>query len=96
VDRHRGYGRAHERTLSRHGNRLPVEWAREVSESAARTLYVKADSWYMGANVPGKPRRFLCYVDGFNTYRRIFAEVAAGGYPGFRLATPPGLMPDAA
>ena len=70
--------------------RAQSEWTREVSESAARTLYVKANSWYIGANVPGKPRKFLCYVGGFNTYSRICAEVAASGYPGLRLTPQPG------
>ncbi|MDB6084946.1 MAG: cyclohexanone monooxygenase [Gammaproteobacteria bacterium] len=61
------------------------EWAREVTESAERTLYVKAESWYLGANVPGKPRRFLPYVDGFNTYSRICDKIAADGYVGLNL-----------
>jgi cyclohexanone monooxygenase len=62
-----------------------TQWARQVTESAERTLYVKAESWYLGANVPGKPRRFLPYVDGFNTYSRICDKIAADGYVGLNL-----------
>jgi cyclohexanone monooxygenase len=62
-----------------------TQWAGQVTESAERTLYVKAESWYLGANVPGKPRRFLPYVDGFNTYSRICDKIAADGYVGLNL-----------
>ncbi|HEV7252722.1 MAG TPA: NAD(P)/FAD-dependent oxidoreductase [Mesorhizobium sp.] len=63
-----------------------AEWARAVTESADKTLYVKANSWYLGANVPGKPRVFMPYVDGFQVYRRTCDEIAGSGYPGFRLS----------
>jgi cyclohexanone monooxygenase len=49
------------------------------------TLYALADSWYMGANVPGKPRTLMPYVGGVGVYRQKCDEVAAGGYPGFTL-----------
>jgi len=61
------------------------EWARQVTQSAARTLYPKADSWYLGANVPGKPRVFMPYVEGFNVYTGICQKIAAKGYEGFHL-----------
>ena len=61
-------------------------WARQVTESANRTLYPKAASWYLGANVPGKPRVFMPYVDGFNVYSRTCEKIAAAGYEGFCLA----------
>ena len=61
-------------------------WARQVTEGAARTLYMKADSWYLGANVPGKPRVFMPYADGVSTYGRICSDVAEQGYDGFHLA----------
>jgi cyclohexanone monooxygenase len=61
------------------------DWARQVTESADRTLYPRAASWYLGANVPGKPRVFLPYVNGFSTYSRICDEIAAAGYRGFHL-----------
>lgn len=62
------------------------DWALQVTESADRTLYTKADSWYLGANVPGKPRVFMPYVDGFNTYSRACEDIARNGYPGFHLS----------
>ena len=60
-------------------------WMAEVSASAGRTLYPRANSWYVGANVPGKPRVFMLYVDGFNMYEAHCREVAAQGYRGFHL-----------
>ena len=49
------------------------------------TLYPQANSWYMGANIPGKPRVFLPYIGGIPAYRAICNEVAAKGYEGFAL-----------
>ena len=63
------------------------DWAREVTESADRTLYTRAASWYLGANVPGKPRVFMPYVEGFCVYSRTCDAVAASGYSGFHLAS---------
>ena len=54
-----------------------------VNEVAYKTLYPKAASWYMGANIPGKPRIFLPYIGGVGTYRAKCDEVAADGYRGF-------------
>jgi cyclohexanone monooxygenase len=64
------------------------EWVDHVNEVADRTLFPQANSWYMGANVPGKPRVFMPYVGGFGNYRRRCAEIAAEGYSGFRLSAP--------
>ena len=61
------------------------DWAQGITESAERTLYTRAASWYLGANVPGKPRVFLPYVDGFSTYARICDGITAAGYRGFHL-----------
>ncbi|WP_086709046.1 flavin-containing monooxygenase [Streptomyces antimycoticus] len=63
-------------------------WVEQVAELAGHTLYPKAASWYMGVNVPGKPRVFLAYLGGFGTYRAICSKVAADGYPGFLHQTP--------
>ena len=60
-------------------------WVAHVNEVANMTLYPRANSWYMGANVPGKPRVFLPYVGGVPAYRQKCAEVAANGYEGFAL-----------
>jgi cyclohexanone monooxygenase len=59
------------------------EWSAQVARAAERTLYPQADSWYVGANVPGKPRVFLPYAGGVGKYRRICEEIAADGYRGF-------------
>jgi cyclohexanone monooxygenase len=60
-------------------------WVQHVSEVASRTLYPLANSWYMGANIPGKPRIFMPYIGGVGAYRQKCDEVAAEGYAGFRL-----------
>ena len=61
-------------------------WVAEVNAVAERTLFPRAASWYMGANIPGKPRVFLPYIGGLHTYTRICTEVAAENYRGFRFA----------
>ncbi|WP_240630924.1 NAD(P)/FAD-dependent oxidoreductase [Mycolicibacterium sp. GF69] len=60
-------------------------WAAELDQRAEATLFPKANSWYMGANVPGKPRGFMLFIGGFAAYLDICAEVAAAGYKGFEL-----------
>lgn len=60
-------------------------WGQHVNEAGHRTLYVKAASWYMGANVAGKPRVFMPYIGGVGVYRQECDEVAANGYEGFAL-----------
>lgn len=62
------------------------EWTRHVTEAAAETLFVKGKSWYLGANVPGKPRVFMPYVRGIGVYRDLCDEIARDGYRGFRFA----------
>jgi cyclohexanone monooxygenase len=59
------------------------EWVAHVNELAEPTMYMLADSWYLGANIPGKPRVFMPYVGGVGTYRTKCDEVAAEGYAGF-------------
>ena len=60
-------------------------WVQHNSEVADRTLYPLANSWYVGANIPGKPRVFMPYVGGVSAYKKKCDEVAAKGYEGFRL-----------
>lgn len=62
-----------------------ARWVAHVAEVAERTLMGQANSWYMGANVPGKPRVFLPYIGGVDAYRRHCNKVVAAGYEGFRL-----------
>lgn len=59
------------------------EWTEHVQVVGSYTLYPQTDSWYMGANIPGKPRVFLPYIGGVGNYRAKCDEVARDGYPGF-------------
>ena len=58
-------------------------WVEHVNEAAFKTLYPGANSWYMGANVPGKPRVFMPYIGGVGSYREKCTEIASHGYEGF-------------
>jgi cyclohexanone monooxygenase len=58
-------------------------WVSHVAELGGGTLFVKVNNWYVGANIPGKPRVFLPYVGGLGAYRKCCAEIAAAGYAGF-------------
>jgi cyclohexanone monooxygenase len=64
-------------------------WVEHVRDVGERTLYPQANSWYVGANVPGKPRIFMPYIGGVPVYRRRCEEIAANGYEGFALRTGP-------
>jgi cation diffusion facilitator CzcD-associated flavoprotein CzcO len=62
-------------------------WVAHVNEVADATLLPQANSsWYLGANVPGKPRVFMPYAGGMARYRGICDDVAAKGYEGFNLS----------
>jgi cyclohexanone monooxygenase len=58
------------------------DWVAHVNEVADTTVFPLANSWYLGANVPGKPRVFMPYIGGFPVYRDKCNEVAAAGYDG--------------
>ncbi len=60
------------------------DWVGHVQDTANKTLFPKANSWYMGANIPGKPRIFTPYVGGVGFYRRTCEQIVADGYRGFR------------
>lgn len=62
-----------------------AEWGSECARRAAETLMPQANSWYMGANIAGKPRVFMPFVGGFGVYGQIIADVAAAGYKGFEI-----------
>jgi cation diffusion facilitator CzcD-associated flavoprotein CzcO len=63
------------------------KWVDEVNEAASKTVLPMAThSWYLGANIPGKPRVFMPYAGGMVRYRQICAEVAEHGYEGFALS----------
>lgn len=58
-------------------------WVDHHEEVASATLVHNTTSWYLGSNVPGKPRRVLSYIGGVGAYRQKCTEEAAGGYPSF-------------
>jgi cyclohexanone monooxygenase len=60
-------------------------WVQHNNTVADRTLYPLANSWYVGANIPGKPRVFMPYVGGVAAYKKKCDEIAGRGYEGFRL-----------
>ncbi|MFN0096017.1 MAG: flavin-containing monooxygenase [Dehalococcoidia bacterium] len=64
------------------------EWVAHTNDVASSTLYMLADSWYLGANIPGKPRVFMPYVGGVGVYRQKCIDIKAAGYEGFILGTP--------
>ncbi|NDH51433.1 MAG: NAD(P)/FAD-dependent oxidoreductase [Betaproteobacteria bacterium] len=65
------------------------EWVEHVNQVADATLFKQANSWYLGANVPGKARVFMPYAGGVVAYRQKCDAVAASAYPGFRFARVP-------
>ena len=69
--------------------RAEEAWVAHVNEVANTTLYVHANSWYLGANIPGKPRVFMPYPGGVGPYRQKCNEVADNSYQGFILTNPP-------
>ena len=64
-----------------------------MAEVGSLTLFPRANSWYMGANVPGKPRVFLPYIGGVGVFRQKCDQVAASGYEGFSLVREGELAP---
>ena len=65
-------------------------WVRHGSDFADISLMKETNSWYMGANVPGKPRVMLPYLGGVDGYRRVCKEVVERGYLGFEFTGPRG------
>ncbi|MBS35513.1 MAG: cyclohexanone monooxygenase [Thiotrichales bacterium] len=80
------YMREHAHTTINASASAEQQWVTHSNEVADATLYTKAASWYMGANIPGKARVFMPYVGGAATYRRTCDEVAEQGYRGFVLS----------
>jgi cyclohexanone monooxygenase len=64
-----------------------IEWVAHVNDVAEQTMFMLADSWYLGANIPGKPRVFMPYPGGVGAYREKCNEVTEAGYTGFTLGT---------
>jgi cyclohexanone monooxygenase len=61
------------------------QWVDHVREITEPTLHAQAESWYSGANVPGKPRVFMPYIGGVGEYRTRCDQIAANNYEGFEL-----------
>ncbi|MBV8236380.1 MAG: NAD(P)/FAD-dependent oxidoreductase [Acidimicrobiia bacterium] len=81
-----GYMREHGLTRIEATEAAEDAWVDHVRDVAELTLFPLADSWYLGANVPGKKRVFMPYVGGFLPYTRKCDEVAARNYEGFALS----------
>lgn len=83
--------REHHRDVIEATERAETEWGAHTADIANQTLLPQTDSWYMGANIPGKPRACMVYLGGAPTYRQACAEVVSSGYAGFdiTLAHPP-------
>ena len=62
------------------------DWVEHSREVADATLMPEANSWYVGANIPGKPRVFMPYFGGFERYWLHCDEIVADGYRGFTLS----------
>ncbi|TBR10768.1 MAG: NAD(P)/FAD-dependent oxidoreductase [Rugosibacter sp.] len=62
-----------------------TQWVAHAYDLSQQTLMPGTDSWYMGANIPGKPRVCMLYLGGAPAYRKICADVEANGYEGFTL-----------
>ena len=62
------------------------DWVAHVNERAKETLYLKTPSYYLGAEMPNKPRVFMPYSGGVRHYRRILEKIAGNGYEGFTLS----------
>jgi len=77
---------------SRHMNTIEatpeaeMAWVEHVNQVADYTVFPLANSWYVGANVPGKPRVFMPYIGGVGAYRKKCDDVAANDYAGFALS----------
>jgi cation diffusion facilitator CzcD-associated flavoprotein CzcO len=63
------------------------DWVEHHNEVSAVTLLPRANSWWVGANIPGKPRHLYPYVGGVGVYRQVCDAVAASGYDGFRMGS---------
>jgi len=64
------------------------QWVVQVNQVAEGTMYTapSCNSWYLGANIPGKPRIFMPYVGGYPQYKARCDEIVANGYEGFSIS----------
>jgi cation diffusion facilitator CzcD-associated flavoprotein CzcO len=80
------YLRDHDLDVAEATPEAEEKWVEHHSEIAAATLLLGTDSWWMGANIPGKPRMLYPYVGGVGTFRMICSGVADQGYQGLALS----------
>ncbi|MBV9247796.1 MAG: NAD(P)/FAD-dependent oxidoreductase [Acetobacteraceae bacterium] len=82
------YMRKHGKSTVEATSQAQESWVAHVNEIVSATLMPTANSWYMSANIAGKPRAFLPYLgpEGVGGYRKKCDEIAARGYEGFELA----------
>ena len=80
------YAKIEDVTLIEATQEAERDWVDHVNLRAKETLYPKAESYYVGAEIPGKPRVFMPYSGGVRAYRRTLERVAEGGYQGFLLS----------
>ena len=80
-----GWMREHNLETAEADPQAEEEWGAHVNEVANNTLFVYANSWYLGSNIPGKPRVFMPYAGGVGTYRKRCNEIAENRYEGFLL-----------
>ncbi|MGK2940694.1 MAG: flavin-containing monooxygenase [Immundisolibacter sp.] len=83
------YLREHDLACIEANPQAQAGWVAHVADVANSTLLPQTDSWYVGANVPGKPRVFTPYLGGVGPYRQHCQQVAAKGYEGFELSRQP-------
>jgi cation diffusion facilitator CzcD-associated flavoprotein CzcO len=78
-----------QRNWARFDATVPAEeaWRAQVLEIADATLFPRADSWYFGANIPGKRREMLAFAGGLSTYMAKCHESAERGYEGFTIGS---------
>jgi cyclohexanone monooxygenase len=67
---------------------VEAAWGREVESTVSGTLFVENNSWFMGSNIPGKPRQFTIHLNG-PEYFKTLSAVAADNYSGFVFETEP-------
>jgi cation diffusion facilitator CzcD-associated flavoprotein CzcO len=79
------YLRAHNSGSIESTEQAEAEWTRHGVEVADQTLFNLSDNWYMGANIPGKPRVMLMYIGGFQEYSRRLKEATTTRYRDFQL-----------
>jgi len=78
--------RAHDLGTIEASEQAEAAWAEHVNAAARRTVFLTCNSWYLGANIQGKPRMFMPLAGGFPQYAERCAQVARNGYEGFVLA----------